>query len=166
MSCRRFLGMAVVAAMLLSCGGETVDQEQLVATTAQLYYQYLLDGKYDDFVGGMDLHLSPSPAYKEQLRANAKNGYYEDIAVLAYKLDDNDIPMTVLKPKITSSSGSFTLEELTDGDLTNNRPLYAGRRQWHSGGTGEGPCSRCGASCRTYHKLQSFKCRSDQRRAS
>ena len=61
------------------------------------------------------------------LRANAKNGYYEDIAVLAYKLDDNDIPMTVLKPKITSSSGSFTLEELTDGDLTNNRPLYAGR---------------------------------------
>ena len=64
--------MAVVAAMLLSCGGETVDQEQLVATTAQLYYQYLLDGKYDDFVGGMDLHLSPSPAYKEQLRANAK----------------------------------------------------------------------------------------------
>lgn len=68
----RFLSMAVVAAMLLSCGGESVDQEQLVATTAQLYYQYLLDGKYDDFVGGMDLHLSPSPSYKEQLRANAK----------------------------------------------------------------------------------------------
>ena len=68
----RFLSMAVVAAMLLSCGSESVDQEQLVATTAQLYYQYLLDGKYDDFVGGMDLHLSPSPSYKEQLRANAK----------------------------------------------------------------------------------------------
>ena len=72
MGCGRFLSMAVVAATLLSCGGESVDQEQLVATTAQLYYQYLLDGKYDDFVGGMDLHLSPSPSYKEQLRANAK----------------------------------------------------------------------------------------------
>ena len=72
MGCGRFLSMAVVAATLLSCGGDSVDQEQLVATTAQLYYQYLLDGKYDDFVGGMDLHLSPSPSYKEQLRANAK----------------------------------------------------------------------------------------------
>ena len=69
---RRLLRMTVVAAMLVSCGGEPVDQEQLVATTAQLYYQYLLDGKYDDFVEGMDHHLSPSPAYKEQLRANAK----------------------------------------------------------------------------------------------
>ena len=68
----RFVKMAVMVSMLLSCGGESVDQEQLVATTAQLYYQYLLDGKYDDFVEGMDHHLSPSPSYKEQLRVNAK----------------------------------------------------------------------------------------------
>lgn len=68
----RLLKMAVVAAMLMSCGGNPVDQKQLVATTAQLYYQYLLEGKYDDFVEGMDFHMTPSPGYKEQLRANAK----------------------------------------------------------------------------------------------
>lgn len=64
--------MAVMAVMLSACRNESVDQKKLVASTAQLYYQYLLEGKYDDFVGGIDFHLNPSPDYKEQLRANAK----------------------------------------------------------------------------------------------
>lgn len=66
------LRMAVAATMLMACGGNDVDQEQLVATTAQLYYQYLLDGKYDDFVGGVDSHVKLTLDYKEQLLANAK----------------------------------------------------------------------------------------------
>lgn len=43
--------------------------------------------------------------------------YYEDIAVLAIRLPDNDISITELDPKVSSSGGNFTLEQLTDGDL-------------------------------------------------
>ena len=61
------------------------------------------------------------------LHANAREDYYEDIAVLAYKLPDREVPMSELKPKISSNAGSFTLEQLTDGDLASSQPLHAGR---------------------------------------
>ncbi len=43
--------------------------------------------------------------------------YYKDISVIAYRLPSADVPMLELNPRITSSAGSFTLEQLTDGDL-------------------------------------------------
>ena len=43
--------------------------------------------------------------------------YAHDVAVIAYKLPETDIPMSALNPVITSSGGSFTLRALTDGDL-------------------------------------------------
>lgn len=43
--------------------------------------------------------------------------YYEDIAVIAYKLPTSDILLADLKPIVTSSSGNFSLEQLTNGDL-------------------------------------------------
>ncbi|WP_346854538.1 glycosyl hydrolase [uncultured Draconibacterium sp.] len=43
--------------------------------------------------------------------------YYEDIAVVAYRTNEEDISLSSLKPIITSSGGNFTLEQLTDGDL-------------------------------------------------
>lgn len=84
-------------------GGKTIE--------TQLPEPYKVIGKYQNI----------------PLRANAPEGYYEDIAVLAYKLPDQDVSMDELKPRVSSNSGSFTLQQLTDGDLTNSRPLYAGR---------------------------------------
>jgi hypothetical protein len=43
--------------------------------------------------------------------------YAQDIAVIAYKLPDDDIPMHILKPVVTASGGNFTLTQLTDGDV-------------------------------------------------
>lgn len=43
--------------------------------------------------------------------------FYKDIAIVAYKLPDADIPLTVLKPIVTSSGGNFNLTQLTDGDV-------------------------------------------------
>ncbi len=43
--------------------------------------------------------------------------YYQDIAVIACRLPDSDIPLSELKPKITSSGGNFNLPQLTDGDI-------------------------------------------------
>lgn len=52
--------------------------------------------------------------------------YYDDIAVIAYKLAENDIDLRKLNPTITSSGGHFSLTQLTDGDLatTNLLPVY------------------------------------------
>ncbi|MFD3003759.1 glycosyl hydrolase [Pontibacter toksunensis] len=49
--------------------------------------------------------------------------YYEDISVVAYRLPTADVPLSELAPKITSSAGSFTLAQLTDGDLANTSLL-------------------------------------------
>lgn len=43
--------------------------------------------------------------------------YYSDVAVVAYRAPETDIPMTELNPKVTSSDGKFHLAELTDNDL-------------------------------------------------
>src|SRR5664280_2617776 len=51
--------------------------------------------------------------------------YYADAAVVAYRLSENDIPMTEMKPKVTSSGGKFTLAELSDGDLVKSAFLPA-----------------------------------------
>lgn len=49
--------------------------------------------------------------------------FYADAAVVAYKLPDADSTMAALKPKVTSSGGKFSLEALTDGDLTTSTLL-------------------------------------------
>ncbi|MCL6102738.1 MAG: discoidin domain-containing protein, partial [Bacteroidetes bacterium] len=43
--------------------------------------------------------------------------YYADAAVVAYRVPENDISISELKPKVTSSGGKFDLTMLTDGDL-------------------------------------------------
>ncbi|WP_297098568.1 glycosyl hydrolase [uncultured Draconibacterium sp.] len=52
--------------------------------------------------------------------------YYDDIAVIAYKLPVKDINLAELNPEVTSSGGRFSLAQLTDGDLakTNLLPVY------------------------------------------
>jgi hypothetical protein len=59
--------------------------------------------------------------------------YYADVAVVAYRIPDNDISLTELNPKVTSSAGKFELTALTDGDLTNQVFLPAAganRKAW------------------------------------
>jgi hypothetical protein len=51
--------------------------------------------------------------------------YYADAAVVAFRVPENDIPITSLKPKLTSSSGKFDLAMLTDGDLAKTTFLPA-----------------------------------------
>lgn len=53
-------------------------------------------------------------------------GYYDDIAVLAFKLPEADINLATLNPRITSSGGSFSLQKLTDGNLINGDMLPPG----------------------------------------
>ncbi len=49
--------------------------------------------------------------------------YYEDVAVVAYRLPATDRSLTDLKATVSSSGGDFTLAQLTDGDLSNARLL-------------------------------------------
>ena len=59
--------------------------------------------------------------------------YYSDAVVIAYPAPANDLPMTELQPKVTSSSGQFELTSLTDGDLSHTTLLPAapvGGKSW------------------------------------
>ncbi len=59
--------------------------------------------------------------------------FYSDAAVVAYKLPENDFSMASLQPKVTSSGGRFTLEQLTDGDVATSEFLPAakeGENSW------------------------------------
>lgn len=64
-----FLAIALLAACVTR---EDFPQEDVAANTARLYYQYLIDGKYDDFVAGMDQHVEHSQNDVRQLVENAK----------------------------------------------------------------------------------------------
>jgi hypothetical protein len=54
---------------------------------------------------------------------NAIPEYYADAAVVAYRLPDPDKSMADLHPKVTSSGGTFSLADLTDGDLATSTML-------------------------------------------
>ncbi|HPT21097.1 MAG TPA: glycosyl hydrolase [Bacteroidales bacterium] len=53
--------------------------------------------------------------------------YYADAAVIAFRVPENDVPMSTMKPKVTSSSGKFDLASLTDGDAQKTLFLQAAR---------------------------------------
>jgi hypothetical protein len=59
--------------------------------------------------------------------------YYADAAVIAYKLPAAEKSLSTLNPKITSSGGTFTLADLTDGDLAKSSmlpPVEVGQDMW------------------------------------
>lgn len=59
--------------------------------------------------------------------------YYADAAVIAYRLPATEKSVASLNPKITSSGGTFSLVELTDGDLANTKvlpPMEVGQDMW------------------------------------
>jgi hypothetical protein len=49
--------------------------------------------------------------------AATPSDFYEDINLMAYKLPEAELNFSDLKPKVTSSGGNFTINQLTDGDL-------------------------------------------------
>ncbi|AUD07274.1 glycosyl hydrolase [Spirosoma pollinicola] len=62
-----------------------------------------------------------------------QSSYYADAAVIAYRLPTTEKPVASLNPKITSSGGTFSLPELTDGNLTNANllpPMEVGQDMW------------------------------------
>lgn len=59
--------------------------------------------------------------------------FYNDAAVIAFKLDQTPINLSNLRPKVTSSAGKFNLKTLTDGDLHQSiflPPSKVGENMW------------------------------------
>ena len=64
---------------------------------------------------------------------NDTPGYYRDAAVVAYRVPAAEKRLSELKPTITSSGGTFTLADLTDGDLAKTTmlpPMQVGQDMW------------------------------------
>ena len=51
--------------------------------------------------------------------------FYADSAVIAYRAPDDDMPMAIMQPQVTSSGGEFSLAALTDGALARSTLLPA-----------------------------------------
>lgn len=59
--------------------------------------------------------------------------YYQDFALIAYPLSSQDKTLASLQPTLTSSGGSFSVSQLTDGDLHNFSmlpPKNVGEETW------------------------------------
>lgn len=73
MTARVVISVIVAVGLMVACAKkEDFPQEDVVANTAKLYYQYLIEGKYSDFVAGMDRHVERSQNDERQLVENAK----------------------------------------------------------------------------------------------
>lgn len=68
---KRWLYIMLVALCTVACS-KGDDPSLVVAHTAKAYYDYLLQGKYDDFVAGMNFPDSIPDTYRSQLVDNAK----------------------------------------------------------------------------------------------
>ena len=59
--------------------------------------------------------------------------FYADVAVIAYRAPESDVPLSSLNPRISSSSGTIDASLLSDGDLVKTTALPkapAGQRAW------------------------------------
>ncbi|MEC3965870.1 glycosyl hydrolase [Flagellimonas halotolerans] len=59
--------------------------------------------------------------------------FYEDAAVIAYKIPEEEVSLSELNPSVTSSGGNFLLDALTDGNLHNGSflpPAAVGEKTW------------------------------------
>jgi len=59
----------------------------------------------------------PEEIFSLSEKTAAPPEYYEDVAVVAYRIPAANVAMNDLNPGITSSGGKFSLTQLTDGDL-------------------------------------------------
>ena len=96
------------------------------------------------FSGSLPKPPSATGAYQNQAgggrgfggggaQGQAPPEFYADAAVVAYRAPESDVAMSALRPKVTSSGGTFDLAALTDGDLSKPTLLpaaRAGERAW------------------------------------
>jgi hypothetical protein len=74
-------------------------------------------GRFQNIAGGFS-RSDPSQKIPE---------FYADAAVVAYKIPDNDLSLSELGAKVSSSGGKFDLKSLTDGDLSKSTLLPAAK---------------------------------------
>ena len=67
----RGLLCGLLCVLLAACSSELKTDGQ-AANAARLYYDYLLQGQYDDFVAGLDGYDEMPDAYRRQLSDNAR----------------------------------------------------------------------------------------------
>jgi hypothetical protein len=63
-------------------------------------------------------NITKLPGFGEPVDASKLPRFYKDVAVVAFKLPAADKSLRDLKAVVTSSGGKFTLEQLTDGDVS------------------------------------------------
>jgi len=110
-------------------GGPWVPPAQ--AMKKYVWSETLVDGG-KPFIG--TLAKPPSTTGQFQNIAGSRGGagasgpppeFYADSAVIAYHAPDDDMPMAIMQPQVTSSGGEFSLAALTDGDLARSTLLPA-----------------------------------------
>jgi len=69
---KSFFTIVVVVAAMLVAGCRNDNQGELAARTAKLYYDALLEGRYEQFVDGTYHKDSLRPQYRQQLIDNAR----------------------------------------------------------------------------------------------
>ncbi len=81
---------------------------------------------------GFFQNVPPADNGTEFSTADVDKQWYRDISVLAVKLPKVDQTMQELKARVTSSGGSFSVAELTDGDLqcANGLPAESNGSAW------------------------------------
>ncbi len=82
----------------------------------QLPSAYTMAGPYQNMPLGDDLYGTDWKPLS----------FYRNINVLAVRMPDEECSLADLHPTLTSSSGTFTLQQLTDGDAVTSRPLSNG----------------------------------------
>lgn len=68
-------------------------------------------------------NMSMQPGFGETVDAEKLPVFYKDVAVVAYKLPKADRSLNDLGAVVTSSGGTFSLAQLTDGDVNTNMLL-------------------------------------------
>jgi len=85
-------------------------------------------------VTGVFQNITPERRFSLSEDESAKvPEYYADAAVIAFRMPEDDVPLSDLEPKVTSSGGKFDLEMLTDGDLSTSAllpPVTVGENAW------------------------------------
>ena len=79
-------------------------------------------GKFQNAGGGSALQASPADV----------EPWYQDVAVVAVRLPDEDKSLRDLGAEVSSSGGTFTVEMLSDGDLSDGTLLPANLSGTHS----------------------------------
>lgn len=119
-------------AFLASCSkGESIEKiQERAGKTAEAYYQLLLDGKYADFVSGMDGGDSLPSSYREQMIANAamfvklQNDEHKGISAIEYSHCDADTARHLAQAFLTLSFADGTKEVVSVPMVSRNGVWY------------------------------------------